>query len=102
MTERGIKECPNNCGRFCLPTSNQCSGCLEEIREERRAERDREREERKEWLDSLPLQQCKAKGRQKPDGSYEWECKNQTKFALCRECYQVEKQYTINRRAGRP
>jgi hypothetical protein len=84
-------------GRFCLPASKQCSGCVQELREKKRAEREAEQKEYEEWAEEYPLQQCKSKGKKKPDGTYEWECKNQTRYSLCKECYNTEKFYTIRR-----
>ena len=97
MSERGIKECPNSCGRFCLPASKQCSGCVQELREQRQAERAAQQKEYEEWVEEYPLQQCKSKGKRNPDGTYEWECKNQTRYSLCKECYNTEKLYVIRR-----
>lgn len=71
--ERGLKDCPNNCGRFCLETSNQCSGCVQEMYDERRRMKAQEKLNRKAQFDSMPEQKCQSHGKRLKDGTYEWE-----------------------------
>lgn len=86
----GLKQCPNTCGNFCKEASTSCTKCVTEwLANKEKKKKDWEdkqtawTEERAEW-DAKPLQKCSGIG-----------CKNITKGAFCKECYNINQTYIV-------
>lgn len=95
MEERDLKYCPTCADKardnFCKSTSRQCSQCVQEYL----AQREEEQKRRRDEFASRPEQPCAASWR--GDDGEDVYCGNYSRYKFCRDCFQVQKQYTVRR-----